>query len=312
MRLVFLGSPPFALPVFDRVLTGPHDVRALVTQPDRRKGRGRKVQTSLLVELAGEHGVEVVQPETTKDPEFVARLRAFEPDVLLVASYGEILREDVLDMCPHGALNVHASLLPRWRGASPIQRAILEGDAETGVTIQRIVKKLDAGDVLHALSLTIDERDTSGSLLERLAALGAQAAAEALDQLSSGTATFTPQDEAAVTLAPKLTKDDGRIDWQATRAQIDRHVRAMTPWPGARTTLPDGREAVVIEVGLVDQTTPQGTAPGTLLSVEGSMIVAAGDGALEIRRLKPAGKQAMEGRAFLLGARLEAGSRLGD
>ena len=149
-------------------------------------------------------------------------------------------------------------------------------------------------------------------MLERLAALGAQAAAEALDQLSSGTATFTPQDEAAVTLAPKLTKDDGRIDWQATRAQIDRHVRAMTPWPGARTTLPDGREAVVIEVGLVDQTTPQGTAPGTLLSVEGSMIVAAGDGALEIRRLKPAGKQAMEGRAFLLGARLEAGSRLGD
>jgi len=315
VRLVFLGSPPFAVPVLGRLLTSTHEVRALVTQPDRRHGRGRKSSRSPLAELAAEHELQVLQPATTKDPAFVEQLRSFEPEVLLVASYGEILRQDVLELAPRGALNVHASLLPRWRGASPIQRAILAGDAETGVSIQRMVKKLDAGDLLLSRRLTIDEHETAGELLERLAELGAEATIDALDLIASGDATFEPQDEDAVTYAGKLDKSDGVIDWTRGRAEIGRHVRAMSPWPAARSVLPDGRELVVLEVRDAEIDPSSGletVAPGgTLLKTEGRMLVATGDGPLEIVRLKPAGKQTMEARAFLLGAHLQPGATLG-
>lgn len=313
LGLVFMGSPPFGVPVLEALLASPHRVLAVVTPPDRPRGRGRVVEESAIVALAASRGVAVLQPPTTKDDAFVAALAALRPDVLLVASYGELLRRNVLELAPHGALNVHGSLLPRWRGASPIQRAVLAGDAETGVSVQRMVLALDAGDVLLERRTPIGPDETSGELFARLAVLGGEAAVAALDRLASGTATFTPQDPAQVTLAPKLTKDDGRITWTRSAAEVARLVRAMNPWPGARTALPDGRDLEVVRARALAE--PSDAPPGALLadsSGRARPVVATGDGALELLEVKPAGKAAMDGGAFLRGARLEAGTTLGS
>lgn len=340
MRLAFFGSPPFAVPVLECVLASRHTVLALVTQPDRAKGRGRKVEASPLVEHAQAHGIPVLQPETTRDPEFVARLRTFEPDVLLVASYGEIVRREILELAPHGALNVHASLLPRHRGASPIQAAILAGDRETGVSIQRMVLALDEGDVLLSVRTEIGATETSGELLARLASLGGDAAVRALDLLHEGRAVFTPQDVAHVTYARKLTKEFGHVDWTKSAHEIERLVRACQPWPGARTTLPDGTQLVVTRARVVDLTQPKrflppdartievnlgelealypppgppnaAPLPGELVHSKNSFRVKTGDGLLELLEVKPAGRGAMDGASFLRGARLGHDARLG-
>ena len=263
MRLVFLGSPPFATPILERLLSSErHELLALVTPPDRPRGRGRAVVRSTLAELADDAGVPVVQPASTKDPAFLETLASIGPEVLMVASYGEILRRDVLELCPHGALNVHGSLLPRWRGASPIQRAIAAGDAETGVSIQRMVLALDAGDVLLEKRTAIGPAETAADLFERLSQLGADAAEEALDLLAGGDAVFIPQDESLVTLAPKLTKDDGRIDFTLPAATIARHVRAMTTWPGARTTSVEVTPSGASSSSHQAAPPPSGGAPG--------------------------------------------------
>ncbi|MEZ6017148.1 MAG: methionyl-tRNA formyltransferase [Planctomycetota bacterium] len=318
LSVIFMGSPPFAAPVLDALLASPHRVLALVTPPDRPRGRGRVVVESPLVTLAKAAGLPVLQPETTKDPEFVATLAAFGADVLVVASYGELLRRDLLGLCPHGALNVHGSLLPRWRGASPIQRAVQHGDAETGVSIQRMVMALDAGDVLLERRTPIGPDETSGALFERLAPIGGEALVAALDQLAAGTATFTPQDPAHVTLAPKLVKADGALDWARPAEELARLVRAMQPWPGARTTLPDGRELELLRARAValpaqPEGAPQPQAGALLADAAGraSTAVAAGAGALELIEVKPAGKGAMDAASFLRGARLAPGARFG-
>ena len=328
MRVVFMGSPPFALPVLRALLESRHCVAALVTPPDKPKGRGRKLEVSPLVELAHERGVNVIQPETARDPEFVAALRALAPDVLLVASYGEILKRELLELAPHGALNVHASLLPRHRGASPIQAALLSGDRETGVTIQRMAQKLDEGDVMLAEATPIGERENAGELLERLARIGGDAAVRALDLLASGDATFTPQDPSLATYAKKIAKEHGRIDWSQDAHAIERSVRAFTPWPGARTSDPSGADIVLLEVRAAGDTPKQlfdtlglepppnvdelrRADPGTLVVVAGTPFVLAGRGLVELRAVKPAGKGRMDGAAWLRGARHELGSRFG-
>lgn len=254
----------------------------------------------------------VIQPETTREPAFAEALRAHEPDVLVVASYGELLRTDVLELAPHGALNVHGSLLPRWRGASPVQAALLAGDAETGVSIQRMVLALDAGDVLLERRTPIAAEETAGQLFDRLSELGAAALVEALDALENGTATFTPQDENAITVCRKLTKQAGVLDWSQPVHELERRVRAMHPWPGARTFLPDGRALGVLEARIVErpQAGAAGFPGGTLLPGPG-LVLAAGTGALELVRIKPAGKGAMDADAFQRGARLEPGTRFG-
>jgi methionyl-tRNA formyltransferase len=310
VRVVFLGSPPFALPVFERLLGSRHQLLALVTQPDRPRGRGRKIEPSALVELARARSLRVLQPESTRDPAFVSELRALAADALLVASYGEILRAELLELCPQGALNVHASLLPRHRGASPIQAAILAGDRETGVSVQRMVLRLDAGDVLLELRTPIAPRETAGELLARLAVLGGEAAVRALDELESGRAQFTPQDEARVTLARKIEKQHGQIDWNGDAAVIERLVRALNPWPLART--PDGRGGELAVLAAQAHDHPGGAAPGTLLAADSGARVACGKGALALLLVKPAGKDAMDGAAWLRGARLEPGARLSN
>lgn len=309
MRVVFLGSPPFATPVLRRLLASTHDVVAVITPPDRPQGRGRGVVASEVSLLAQEHGVELFQPKGLKDPADVERLRSFQADALCVASYGEILRTEVLEMTPHGALNVHASLLPRWRGASPIQSAIAAGDPESGVSVQKMVLALDEGDVIVERRSPIGDRETSGDLLARLAEDGGEALIEALDALANGTATFTPQDPALASHCRKLKKDAGRIDWSRSTAELDRHVRAMSPWPGAQTTLSDGRNLVVraAQPSAVDGD----DAPAGSLLAGGAFTVATGDGALDLLTVQPAGKPAMDGAAFLRGARLEAGLVLG-
>lgn len=325
MRVVFLGSPPFATSVLERVAASAHTLVGLVTPPDRPKGRGQKTEPSPLADFARARSIPLLQPATTKDAEFVQGLRALTPDVLLVASYGEILRRDVLELAPHGALNVHASLLPRWRGASPIQAAILAGDAETGVSVQRMVLALDEGDVLIEKRTPIEAHENAGELLARLARLGGEAAVDALDALASGRARFTPQDPARATFARKIEKERGTIDWTRSADELARHVRAFTPWPGARTRAresnpsppapesnPPARagelELTVLQARVVAETTQ--AAPGTLLD-PATARVATGAGALELLRVKPAGKGAMDARDWLRGARLPAGARFG-
>ncbi len=307
MRLVFLGSPPFATPVFSALLASRHRVLALVAKPDKPSGRGRKVEESPIVTLARDRDVHVLQPATTRDPEFVQTLRALAPEVVVVASWGEILRREMLELAPHGALNVHASLLPRHRGASPIQAAILAGDEQTGVTVQRIVAKLDEGDVLVRLETPIGEHETAGELLARLAEFGGTAIVGGLDEIEHGTAEFRPQDPSRATYAGKFEKDAGWIDWTKPSVELERHVRAMTPWPGARAKLSDGREVVVLEV--LPAAGSPGPAPGTVVVVSDMPFVVTGQGLVELKRLKPAGKGAMDGSAWLRGAHLEPGAR---
>jgi len=282
------------------------------------------VQASQVVRLAQERGLTLLQPETTRDESFLAALRDLEPDVLLVASYGEILRREVLELAPRGAFNVHGSLLPRWRGAAPVHRAIMAGDAETGVSVQRMVLALDEGDVLLERRTPIDPAETAGDLSARLAELGGEAATAALDELEAGRETLTAQDPEQVTYARKLTKEDGALDWSRPAEDLALLVRGTNPWPGARTSLPDGRELVVLEARVVpDATDPSGSSssprspasPGSLDKgtgeSKGGFLVVAGTGALELLRVKPAGKGAMAGADFLRGARLEPGDILG-
>jgi methionyl-tRNA formyltransferase len=237
----------------------------------------------------------------------VASLRAAAPEVLLVASYGEILRQEVLDLAPLGALNVHGSLLPRWRGAAPIQAAILAGDTVTGVSIQRMVKKLDAGDVLLERRTPIGADETSGDLFTRLSELGAEAALEALELVESGRARFIPQDETRVTHVGKLDKAQGRIDWSRSAIEIERMVRGLNPWPLARCADGKGGELSILRARVRDNPID---AVGAVRFVEGCVLVGCGAGALELIEIKPAGKGAMKAADWWRGARLPEGTAL--
>lgn len=311
MRNVFLGSPPFATPILIRLLESAHRPALIVTPPERRRGRGRKVGTSSVAELANEAGVELLQPETVKDAAFLERLAGVEADVFLVASYGELLRQEFLDLPRLACLNVHPSLLPRHRGATPIPAAILAGDDVTGTTIQRMVLALDAGDVLVQKETRVEPGETAGELAQRLAELSGDAALEALEALADGSATFVPQDGARVTVCKKLTKEDGRIDWARPSVEVDRHVRAMNPWPIAQTTLPGGTPLAIWRAHPVPLAAGERGSPGTVLASRGRWIVATGDGALELDEVQMAGKKALSAGDFLRGARLENGTRMG-
>lgn len=307
MRVVFLGSPPFATPILERLIASPHTPVAVVTAPERSRGRGRKSAASPVAELAESAGLPLLRPESARSPEFLAELAALEPDLCLVASYGELLTQDFLDLPPRGTLNVHGSLLPRHRGASPVQAALLAGDPVTGVAIQRVVLALDAGDVLLTRELEIGAQETAGELFERLSQLGAEAAVEALDRVAAGEDAYTPQDPAGVTVCRKLKKADGAIDWARSAAELERFARAMNPWPAARTRLPDGRGLSVLRARLDESS----GAPGEVLEAGASFRVACGEGALELIEVQVEGKRALPAADFLRGARLEVGARLG-
>lgn len=307
MRIAFLGSPPFASPILERLCASRHAPVLVLTQPDRARGRGQKVQSSPVAELARARGIELLQPERANEPAVLERLAAARPEALLVASYGELLGRELLELAPRGAWNVHASLLPRHRGASPVQRAILEGDAETGVCVQRMVLELDAGDVLCEQRTPIGPEETAGELAARLAVLGGELASHALDLVESGTARPVPQDPTRVTRCKKIKKGDGALDWSRGADELARLVRAMNPWPLARTSTPTGEALAVLRARAWPE--PRG-APGALLEAGPRLLVACGSGALELLELQLAGRRALPAPEFLRGSALRAGELL--
>ncbi|MBI3819274.1 MAG: methionyl-tRNA formyltransferase [Planctomycetes bacterium] len=324
MRVFFAGSPPFATPIFGALLDSAHTIVGLLTPPEKPKGRGLKVEVSPLAAMATKKGVEVYHTSNVNDPEVLDRIRKSGADALVVASFGQLLKDELLNSTPRGALNVHASLLPRFRGASPVAFAILEGDAETGVSIQRMVRKLDAGPVAASAKTTISNRETAGELTDRLANIGGALLIQVLDQMEKGTARFEPQDESKVTIAKKLKKEDGRIDWNQPSIQIARRIRAMTPWPGAQTMLiaseSAGDEGISLRIldAEVKEIVGGHAKPGTISALPSDphgkqpdfLDVATLNGVLTIHRLQPEGGRALNAAEFLRGRRWIAGAKL--
>ncbi len=312
MRHVFLGSPPFAEPILAGLLKSPVPPVAVVTQPDRRRGRGRALEPSSIARMATDAGLPLLQPPSLKDASVLDWLAAFEADAFVVASYGELMGERFLALPRLCCLNVHPSLLPRHRGATPVQAALLAGDERTGVAIQRMVLALDAGDLVVVRETPIEPEETAGELSERLAQMSFPLVVEALEQLASGAAKFESQDEARVTRCRKLKKADGRIDWSQPADALVRLVRAMNPWPMAHTDLPSKNAVLSVLRSRVADAAPAG-APGTVLEASKQrFVIAAGEGtALELLEVQSPGKRPLSGPEFLNGARLAAGAQLG-
>ncbi|MEA3341846.1 MAG: methionyl-tRNA formyltransferase [Chloroflexota bacterium] len=309
-RIVFMGTPDFAVPTL-AALADARDVNVVgvVTQPDRARGRGRRVEFSPIKRAALERDLPLSQPESLRQPAAVAQLAAWAPDVIIVAAFGQILTPDVLDMPPHGCVNVHASLLPRWRGAAPVPAAILAGDAVTGVTIMRMDAGLDTGPVLVRREKPILPDDTWGTLEERLARLGAGMLVEMLPAYLAGKLAPRPQPEEGVTYAKRIQKQDGLLDWSLPAVELDRRVRAFTPWPSTFTTWRGKRLKILRATPLPDWRGER--PPGVVVALGEGAAVATGEGALCLEEVQLAGKRSMDIAAFLCGQRDCVGSRLG-
>lgn len=300
MRIAFAGTPDFAVPALKALLDSPHTVVGVLTQPDRPKGRGRQISASPVKETALAHGLPISQPQTLKDEAGRADLASWRPDVLVVVAYGLILPRAALTLPRLGCLNIHASLLPRWRGAAPIQRAVLAGDPVSGVTIMLMDVGLDTGPTLLRKEVPIARTDNGGSLHDRLAALGAAALLEALDGYSSGTLTPVPQPTEGVTYAAKIEKAEALIDWSRDALEIERQVRAFNPWPVAETRL-DGEQLRVYEA-LAEDTSPQFGELGTIVAVrDDAVVVQCGTGRLALRQVQRPGRRAMSAGDFARG-----------
>ncbi|MCG7924951.1 MAG: methionyl-tRNA formyltransferase [Candidatus Thiodiazotropha taylori] len=297
LKIIFAGTPDFAASALQALLTTEHHVVAVYTQPDRPAGRGRKVQFSPVKQLAVEHDLEVFQPKTLKDPQAQQILAQHQADLMVVVAYGLLLPQAVLDTPRLGCINIHASLLPRWRGAAPIQRAVLAGDETSGVTIMQMEAGLDTGPMLSIRSTPIDAKETGGSLHDRLAELGSAALIEVLPGLSEGSVEAIPQDDSQANYASKLDKEEARIDWSQSAVQIDRQVRAFNPWPVAHCLFGDK----VMRVWNSEVVSADGTAsPGQVVATaKTGFDVATGEGVLRISQLQMPGKRAMSAGDFL-------------
>ncbi len=308
MRIVFLGSGAFAIPSFEATLDAGHEVVALVTQPDRERGRGRALAPPPLKPVAEKRGVSVLQPRRVGEPEAVETLRALAPDVQIVAAYGQILPRAIIDLAPRGTINVHASLLPRYRGAAPIQWAIVRGETETGVTTMLIDEGLDTGPTLLSRSVPIDPGETAADLEPRLARLGAEVLVETLQRIEQGQLKPVPQDASLATLAPIIRKEDGRIDWTMSALDVSLRVRGFHPWPGTTTSL--GRRALKV-VAARPEAHGEPAAAGTIVALRAEgFVVACGDGSrLLVTAVQPESRRPMAAAAFAAGARLAPGAR---
>ncbi len=307
LRVVFAGTPEFAVPTLEALLAAGHDVVAVYTQPDRPAGRGRQLRPSPVKACAVTHGLEVRQPQSLRDPAEQQALAALEADAMVVVAYGLILPPEVLAAPRLGCLNVHASLLPRWRGAAPIQRALLAGDTETGVTIMQMERGLDTGPMLAREALPIGTTDTAGDLHDALAERGARLLATTLTRLAAGDLVTERQDDAAANYAEKLSKAEAHLDWQRPAPELDRQVRGLNPWPVAETRLGDAPLRVWRAVPLPGHATP----PGRVVQAGSEGIdVACGEGLLRLLEVQPPGKRAMDAAAFANGRDL-TGQQLG-
>jgi methionyl-tRNA formyltransferase len=309
LRIVYAGTPEFAVPALQALLTSGHQVVAVYTQPDRPAGRGRILTASPVKQYALSHHVAVEQPVNFRDPETVNRFRGYQADVMVVAAYGLILPQMVLDIPRYGCINIHASLLPRWRGAAPIQRAILAGDTQSGVTLMRMEAGLDTGAMLKISTIDIDEHESAAQLQDRLAAISAPMLLQLLEDLPASLQQAAVQPEAGVTYAKKILKEEAHIDWHHSAIHIDRLIRAFNPWPVAETLL-NGQQLRIWQAQVNDQ--PANATPGTVVNADANGIqVACADRILNVTRLQQAGRKAMSAAEFIR-AHTAIGQRLGE
>jgi methionyl-tRNA formyltransferase len=311
MVVVFFGTPRFAVPTLRHLFDSAHRVAGVVTQPDRPRGRGQKITFAPVKALAVEQHVPVFQPDRLKPPEVAETLHSWQPDVAVVAAYGRIIPEHLLTIPRLGTINVHASLLPKYRGAAPVHRAVMNGDAETGVTIMRVVKELDAGPMLAKVTRPIAPDETSAVVEDALAERGATLLMTVLEQIAAGTAREDPQDDSQATYAHRLTKEEGLIDWSQPALQIHNRVRGLYPWPHAYTFL-EGARLIVLRTHV--DPSHEGSrhrGPGTILEVTPDAIrVATGDDELSIVELQPEGRRAMRVHEFIQGHPIAVGDLL--
>jgi len=307
-KVVFMGTPDFAVPSLQKLIETQHVV-GVVTQPDRPAGRGRRLRPSPVKLVAEAAGIPLYQPKSLRSEEEAAPLHAWQPEVIVVAAFGQILRPHVLNLPAHGCINVHASLLPRWRGAAPIQYALMAGDRETGISLMQMDPGLDTGPVYAQEALAIYGDDTAASLHDRLANLGAQVVALHLDDILQGRIEATPQEDALATYAPTIKKKAGQLDWQRSRVDLDRQIRAMTPWPGAYTSW-HGENLKVLVAHPAAEKAPAGQ-PGRVHVDQNRVLVITGDGGLNLERVQLAGKKALSAKDFVRGQPDFAGSVLG-
>jgi methionyl-tRNA formyltransferase len=309
MRLAFLGTPDFSVPALAAILGAGHEVVCVYSQPAAQRGRGQVLKPSAVQAFAEARGVPVRTPPSMRDPEETAAFRALDLDAAVVVAFGQILPAGILEAPRLGAFNVHASLLPRWRGAAPIQRAIMAGDRVTGVQVMRMSEGLDEGPVLATATVRIDALDTAGSLHERLAQAGAELLARTLPEIAAGTAVEVPQPEEGITYARKIKAREARIDWNAPAAEVDRKIRGLSPFPGAWFTLPTDRGEVRVKALLSVFEGDAAGEPGVLL--DAGLLVACGAGAVRLLRVQREGRAPQDAEAFLRGTAAAAGTRLG-
>jgi methionyl-tRNA formyltransferase len=311
LRIVYFGTPEFAVPTLRRLLepSSGHEVVALVSQPDRPRGRGHHLTPSPTKEVATAHGIPVLQPERLKDEAFLQQIASLEPQLGVVAAYGKILPESLLQIPTFGMINVHASLLPRWRGAAPVHRAVIAGDRETGVTIMRVVKALDAGAVFKTARRPIDPDETSVDVERDLAEMGSRLLLEVVADIAAGRGTETPQDESQVTYAEKITKAEAAVQWSLPAERIHNLVRGLQPWPLVSCRIA-GARVLIHRTSLTTALSPD--RPATIVRAEGERFeIVAGDGrVLRVLTIQPEGRKAMSAREFLAGRIIAPGTRV--
>lgn len=305
MRIIFMGTPDFAVPVLQSLINSRHEVVAVVTQPDRPKGRGKNMQFSPVKECALAHNIPVMQPVNVSVPEVIDELRAYEPELIVVVAFGQFVTKKIREMPKYGCINVHASLLPKYRGAGPIQWAVINGEKESGVTTMYMCREIDKGDMLLKDTVTLDPKETGDSLHDKLSMMGGPLLLKTIDQLEDGSAVRIPQCEEESTYAPKLEKTMGNIDWTMDADRIERLVRGLNSWPGTFTKI-HGKTVKIWDCDVVCQETltesQSAATPGTVIvSEKDQLIVKAGNGALSLRMLQPEGKKNMTVDAYLRG-----------
>ena len=311
MKIIYMGTPDFAVAPLEAILKAGHEVTAVVTQPDRQKGRGREVQYSPVKECALSHGIPVLQPLKSKEKDAVEELRKYPADIFVVAAFGQLLSEEILNMPRLGCINIHASLLPAYRGAAPIQWCVINGEEKTGVTIMQMAKGMDTGDILLQKEVVLDEKETGGSLFDRLMETGAELIVEVLPKIEAGELTPVVQKEELATYAGKITKDMGNIDFAKSAVTIERLIRGLNPWPSAFTHY-KGKILKIWEADVVSEcANAENPVPGTVIAMDKeSFTLATGEGALRIRSLQPEGKKRMSCAEFMRGYEVKVGEAL--
>ncbi len=308
LRIIFMGTPDFAVSTLKSLIAGPDQVVAVVSQPDRPKGRGKKLVPTPVKEIAMAANLPVLQPTKIKTEEFRNQLADYKPDVIVVAAYGRILPPQLLELAPHGCINVHGSILPKYRGAAPIQWAVINGDEKAGISIMQMDEGMDTGDILHQRIIDVSPDETAGSLFEKLAQLGGEALLEALEMVKAGTLKPVVQDHQQATHAPMLKKEDGHIDWNQDAQTIHNRIRGFDPWPSAFCFL-DEKRLRLFSPTVVHMDSEQ--SPGTVIKADkGGLLISTGSNCLEIEELQPEGKKRMKVEAFINGRPIAKGTTL--